>query len=211
MNPRLQVEASFYLRNKLETRGRFTSYWHQLDELIRLNPENILEIGVGDRFMSKYLRDRGGMQVTTLDIDAALQPDVAGSVLAIPFAEGSFRAVACFEVLEHLPYDQFGTALAEIRRVSNRHVVLSLPDARRVFRIQGRLPWIGRFQKMTSFLPGLKPPGLPPDGYHFWEIGVRGYALDQIQSHIEHVGFRILRTYQNYDYVRHRFFVLEKR
>ena len=55
----------------------------------------MLEIGIGNGFVSKYLKERK-IKVTTVDIDERLNPDIAGSVLELPFAKGSFDVVACY-------------------------------------------------------------------------------------------------------------------
>lgn len=63
---------------------------------LSLNPGELLEvgIGIGNGFVSRYLRDRG-VNVTTLDIDKDLKPDVVGAVLDIPFPKASFQVVMC--------------------------------------------------------------------------------------------------------------------
>jgi hypothetical protein len=50
-----QVEPAHYLKS-YDTKGRFISYWHQIDEIFKLSPENVLEIGIGNRFVSDYLK-----------------------------------------------------------------------------------------------------------------------------------------------------------
>lgn len=41
---------------KYNYKSRWISYWHQIDEVLNLNPKNVLEVGVGDRIISKYLK-----------------------------------------------------------------------------------------------------------------------------------------------------------
>ena len=82
--------------------------------------------------------------MTTLDIDPALKPDITGSVLSIPLGDKAFDAVGCFEVLEHLPYEEFPKALSEIRRVCSGRAVLSVPDHTPIYRFNIELPLIGR-------------------------------------------------------------------
>jgi len=81
-----------------------------------------------------------GYNITTLDIDPRLNPDVAASVTVIPFADNSFDVVACYEVLEHLPYENFKKAIREIFRISNSYAILSLPDASRVYSLYVQVP-----------------------------------------------------------------------
>lgn len=47
--------------------------------------------------------------------------------LALPFFDGAFSAVVCMEVLEHLEIEDFPIALAELRRVCARQLIISVP------------------------------------------------------------------------------------
>jgi len=51
---------------------------------------------------------------------------VQGSALGLPFRDGAFELVLALEVLEHLPDPEAG--LAELVRVSRRHVLVSVPN-----------------------------------------------------------------------------------
>ena len=50
-----QVESNHYYKEAYDTKDRFISYWHQINEIIMLNPDSVLEIGIGNGFLSKYL------------------------------------------------------------------------------------------------------------------------------------------------------------
>ena len=90
-----QVKRDYSYKITYDTKERFCSYWHQIHEVLSLkNPGEVLEVGIGNRFVSRYLRDRG-VNVTTLDIDKDLKPDVVGAVLDIPFPKASFQVVMC--------------------------------------------------------------------------------------------------------------------
>lgn len=203
----IQVDASHYFDLSYDKKGRFNSYWHQIDEILRTQTTNVLEIGKGNGFISNYVGQMG-VSVTTLDIDSELHPDALGSVLQVPFKDGAFDLVVCYEVLEHLPFQHFTEGLAELRRVSKKKVVISVPDASRAYKVAGRLPGVRNFNWLVK-VPNVKPPVLVPGGEHFWEIGVKGYPLNRIQENIEASGFDIKRSYRVFEYVRHRFFVLE--
>lgn len=99
----------------------------------------MLEIGIENGFVSKYLKERK-LDIITLDIDKRLNPDVVGNILNIPFADESFDVVVCYELLEHLPYDNFYKAISEIFRVCNSYTLLSLPDINRVYRFDVQIP-----------------------------------------------------------------------
>lgn len=201
-----QVAPDHYLKASYDTKERFVSYWHQIDELRALGPASVLEVGIGNGFVSSYLRARG-LAVTTLDFDERLEPDVVGSVLEMPFEDGAFSAVACFEVLEHLPYDQFAPALREMRRVAAEHVVLSLPNAKKVYRFELEMRHVLEVRALIP-RPRLALPEHTFDGEHYWEIGTAGHAEDEVRRVIERAGFAVERAYRVFEFPYHHFFVL---
>ena len=197
-----------YFNKNYDSKGRFCSYWHQINEIILLKPKEVLEVGIGNGFVSKYLKERG-VNVTTLDIDKRLNPDAVGSVLQIPFNDESFELVVCCETLEHLPYKHFSKALCEICRVSKSYVILSLPDLSRVCRFGIYLPKIVKLNILIP-LPRLKPLVRGFKGGHYWNIGTAGYPLQQIKKKIRKAGFKLERCYRVFEIPWHRFFLLKK-
>jgi len=168
----------------------------------------VLEVGIGNGFVARYLKEKG-INVTTLDVAHDLRPDVAGSVLAIPFESGSFDVIACYEVLEHLPYENFAKSFEELARVSRRYVLLSLPDVTTIYRINIELPRIKPIKRLIPHpFPGTTNHKF--DGYHYWEIGKTGYPLKKIRFDIIRSGFNIIKTYRVFEFCYHRFFLVEK-
>jgi len=203
-----QVTPDHYTGLSYDSKERFISYWHQINEIILLKPVRVLEIGIGSGFVSRYLKEHK-LNVTTLDISHDLYPNVAGSVLAIPFNDESFDVVSCCEVLEHLPYNKFSNALKEIRRVSQKYVVLSLPDVTTVYRVHIEPPRIKPIKILVNH-PFHRPVDHVFDGEHYWEIGKKGYSRKQIELDITNSGFSIINAYRVYEFYYHRFFILEK-
>jgi SAM-dependent methyltransferase len=198
-----------YYRFDYDIKERFCSYWHQIDEVVASKPKNVLEIGIGNGIVSSYLAKRG-IEVVTLDVDPALGSDVVGSALGIPFVEGAFDVVACYEVLEHLPYPDFRKALDEIRFASNGYVVLSLPDRTgRAYRFLVQIPRLGEIKKHIT-LPRWRALPSRYDGQHYWEIGTGDYSAGRIISDIQQAGFQVTKNYRVFEYPYHHFFVLQK-
>lgn len=195
-----------YFDVEYDSKARFASYWHQISEIISLSPANVLEIGIGNRVVSNYLRSRG-CEVTTLDIREELSPDIVASVLDMPIDDGAFDVVACYEVLEHLEYGCFGKALREMRRVCARKTVISLPDQGGALRALLKVPFVREKRLMIPY-PRLRPPAL--EAYHKWEIGRKGYPLRRVVSDMESARFALERTYRVFENPVHRFFVLKK-
>jgi SAM-dependent methyltransferase len=203
-----QVDADHYFSRDYDTKERFCSYWHQVDEVFRLNPGHVLEIGVGNGFASDYLRRRK-IHLVTIDIDRGLRPDVIGTVLQLPFKGNSFDVVACCEVLEHIPYSLLTDGLSEIHRVCRNSVVLSLPDPCRRFHvgfhIRNSVKLDGSLQ-----LPGVDDSVHHFDGQHYWEIGRACYPLSRIVNDIISAGFSLRRTYRVPENPWHRFLIIDK-
>jgi len=205
---RSQVAPSFYFRKEYDNKWNFISYWHQINEIVSLQPESILEIGIGNSFVANYLKHRG-YNITTFDIDKGLSPDYVGSVLNVPFSNESFEVVACYEVLEHIPYEDFNKALSEVFRISKLYVILSIPDISRVYRFNVQIPKIGEIKKLIP-LPRIRKPIHKFDGQHYWEIGKASYPLRRIICDIEKAGFEIKKNYRVFEVPYHHFFILKK-
>jgi ubiquinone/menaquinone biosynthesis C-methylase UbiE len=138
-----------------------------------------------------------------------MNPDVVGSVLQMPFGDDSFDIVACYELLEHLPYGSISTALNEMCRVCWSYVVLSLPDATRAYRWYLQIPMIGVIKGAFS---SPRRTGLAHvfDEQHYWEIGNSGYSLERVLRDVSKAGFKGSKTYGPLENPYHRFFVLRK-
>jgi len=187
---------------------RFISYWYQKDEILKLNPASVLEIGIGNGFLSEYLKKRN-IKITTLDICKNLKPDIIASVTSVPTGDAKFELVACFETLEHLPYESFPKALSEIHRVCSKYVIMSLPDSERYCRLYLKIPKIHEV-KILARIRKIKMPEHQYDGQHYWEIGKSGYQLKAVLSKIKNAGFEIKKTYRVFEAPYFRFFILKK-
>jgi SAM-dependent methyltransferase len=204
-----QVEPSHYARPGYDYKGRFISYWHQIDEIVQQRPATTLEIGIGNGFVSSYLRERG-YAVTTVDHDRRLGPDITASVLALPLQDECFDVVACFEVLEHLPFEAVPQALSELRRVSRRSVLISIPDTSRAYPSQISVPKLGQFRFVLS-LPRIRLLRHRFDGQHYWVVGEDGYPMKRIEHELSRARLDVRRTYRPFENHGHRFFITERR
>lgn len=170
-----QVEKSHYDFTRYMSRARWQSLWHQLDEVLQLHPARVLELGPGGGVFKSMAR-LAGLSVETLDIDPELKPDHIGSATAIPLPDHSYDVVCAFQMLEHLPYEQSLLAFGEMVRVSRRHIVISLPDAKAVWRYTAHIPKLGVFDWLVP-RPFAQTQAHTFDGEHYWEINKKGYGL----------------------------------
>jgi ubiquinone/menaquinone biosynthesis C-methylase UbiE len=203
-----QVNPIQYDSQVYDSKERFISYWHQINEILSLKPKNVLEIGIGNGFVSKYLKSKG-LNIITIDIDERLKPDVVGNGFRIPFIDRTFEIVACYELLEHLQYQNFCPVLKELCRVSKRNIIISLPDVTTVYRLNIELPRISPIKILIPH-PLPRPVQHAFDGEHYWEIGKKGFSLKKIVGDIRKTGIKILKTYRVFEFYYHRFFVLER-
>jgi len=200
-----QVDRSHYGFKYLDKK-RWASIWSQLDEVIKLDPESVLEIGPGPGVF-KAVAKIYGVSVKTLDIADDLGADYVGLANQLPFKDKSFDVVCAFQMLEHLPYEEALVAFAEMVRVSKSNVLISLPDAREVWRYLCRIPKIG---EVEFFMP---KPFSPPkehvfDGEHYWEINKRGYSLEKILNDFGNIGV-LTKTFRVKENSYHRFLIFE--
>lgn len=143
---------------------------HQVHGVYQMRPTSILEIGIGNGFVSDFFR-KSGISVKTADINAALKPDIIAPLQELPQHMDGQRAdvVVCCEVLEHIPLEELPRNIAALRALGDR-LFLTLPNYRKTFGLAGLLripklkakPW-----SFTIDFPGRKR--LPPE--HFWEVG----------------------------------------
>ena len=208
----IQVNKKHYFHKKYDDLNRFISYFYQVDLTGDLNPKSVLEIGKGSGFFSDYMK-KLGYSVTTCDFDKDLNPDVVADVRKIPLADNSFDAVTAFEVLEHLPFEDFPKALAELKRVTSKYAIISLPYKSTGFELALKFPGVRTLFKRLFldifFRIPLKFGGIKVSGQHYWEIDARHYRLSRVRAEIaKHfkIAKEVRPTLNHYHY----FFVLEK-
>ncbi|MEP6391038.1 MAG: methyltransferase domain-containing protein [Halioglobus sp.] len=201
-----QVDAAHYDFFRYVTKARWSSIWHQLEEVAGLLPDSVLEIGPGPGLFKK-LAEIAGISVKTLDLDSELMPDYLGSAVDMPLISNSFDVVCAFQMLEHLPYKDSLASFKEMTRVSRRHVVISLPDARTLWRYHFRVPKLGGFD---FFIP--RPRIMSPihefDGEHYWEVNTRGYQLKKVLDDFSQFA-TLKKTFRVVDNTYHRFMIFE--
>ena len=215
LNP--QKNREHYFKPKYNSLERFISYFYQIDLVSPLVEDKakdaILEVGVGSGMASDYLK-KAGFSVVTCDFDPNLNPDHVADVRQLPFESGSFRVVTAFEVLEHLPFDEFEKALFEIKRVSSKYVVISLPYRSTGFEFVFKFPGARRLFGRSFFDLFLRVPlkfsGIKTSGQHYWEIDGYNYPLEKVIRTLKRHFAGIKKIKPVLDGYR-LFFVLEKK
>jgi len=202
-----QVDKEIYEFARYMSKARWASMWHQLDEVQKLNPESVLEIGPGPGLF-KVVATAFGLSVQTLDLDPELNPDHVGSATALPFSNSTFDVVCAFQMLEHLPYEYAIRAFGEMARVTRSRIILSLPDARRALQFKIYIPKLGTKDLLVP-RPAFRAKVHAFDGEHYWEVNKLGFSLEKVVRDFSNRA-RLLRTFRVYENPSHRFFVFEK-
>lgn len=207
-----EASASEYHDEEYESKERFCSYWHQIDEVRRSTDrltQNVLVVGKGSSFVDSYLL-RQNFKVSTLDIDPSLNPTFCASVLQAPFADHTWNTIVCCQVLEHLPFEHFHGALLELRRLltDDGTLILSLPDLSRSYRFSFQVPGLGEWKLLLDVpIPNILKKAWQFNGEHHWNIGNKNFPRDRIRKSILQTGFRIAREYAVFEMKWHRFFI----
>lgn len=202
-----QVNIDHYQFGSYMLKGRWISVWHQLDEMQKLKPRNVLEVGPGPGLF-KAVAAIFGFQVETLDMDPELKPDYVASVTAMPFPDSAYDVVCAFQMLEHLPYEVALQAFREMVRVSGRNVVISLPDAQPVWSYHFHIPRINTYQFLIPH-PFRKASKLESDPEHYWEINRPAYLLSRIIEDFSRY-ISLVNTYRVHENPYHRFFIFAR-
>ncbi len=208
MKEQVQVDPDHYRFDRYMSQARWNSVWHQINEVQALRPENVLEVGPGAGVFQQAAR-LYGLKVETLDLDPALNPDHVGGVTRMPLEDNAYDVVCAFQVLEHLPYEDSLRGFAEMNRVARRFVVISLPDAKKVWRFRIHVP---RFANRTFMIdkPFFKPRKHKFDGEHYWELNKEGFDLARVSKDLAAV-CTLCHTFRVFEFPYHRFFLFEKR
>ena len=205
MHTQKQVDKDAYSFEKYAEEERFVSYQAQLAEIMRTKPRSVMEVGVGDQVVGHYLKNNTPIAYTGVDIADDVGADVIAPVTKLPFPDKSFDVSCAFEVLEHLPFDQFQPALKELARVARTHVLISLPHFGPMLSLSLKVPFLAR-ARLAYKIPYPKTHVF--NGQHYWEIGKRNYPTSRIRAELERHG-RITQDFVPFGSPYHHFFTLE--
>jgi ubiquinone/menaquinone biosynthesis C-methylase UbiE len=180
---------------------------------MKLKPERVLEVGIGNGTVSNYLRN-AGLNIKTCDINPNLKPGVVSDIRKLPFDEKSFDLVMACEILEHIPFEDFEKALSELYKVSRKYVLISIPYITFHLDFALKIPKLRKILKKDFVRLFL---GFPlffykrkPFGGHFWEMGTKGYSKKRVMA-ILNKNFKILKEESPLLNSYHYFFLLEKK
>jgi len=184
---------------------RFISYSYQINSILELKPKSILEIGVGNGIVYNYLKR--SFDIVSCDINKSLSPDYVCDIRKLPFGYDKFNVAVAFEVLEHIPFEDLETALMELKRVSNKYVIISVPYAHLSLKglLNFKLPFTDKQIIIPRFWVKFKH-----SEEHYWELGTRGYSKKKMRNILKK-HFNIINSFHPILNPYHYFLILEKR
>lgn len=189
---------------------RFISYFCQIDSTIRFHPKTILEVGIGNKTVCNYLR-QFGYDVIACDLNKTLGPDEIADIRNLPFGDNKFDVVLACQVLEHIPFGDVPIALSELRRVSKKIVIISIPCSYfwAEFILNINVPFFYK-QIHTSLSIPFFIREFKKNDEHYWEMGRKNYSKRKIRKLLNKY-FTIKKEFRPILNPYHYFFVLEKR
>ncbi len=127
------------------------SEWHgrlvrHLAGLVPADATSVLDVGCGSGHLLRALERvplRAGLERARRALRHVPGLGVLGSAHALPFADDSFDVVVCTEVLEHLEDPVLAGAVAELKRVCRRVLLVSVPNGEPRLRNAVRCPRCG--------------------------------------------------------------------
>lgn len=97
-------------------------------------PSHVLDVGCGLGYYGKFLRAHGydwvGVEIKASDCAELAHQNLPHRHVdgqSLPFADQSFEAAICIEVLEHI--DEPKKFLAEVKRIAPKRLLVSVPNA----------------------------------------------------------------------------------
>ncbi len=160
------------------------------------NGAKVLDIGAGDGYLGKLIKDNKNAQVVCLDIsevaltrakEKGLETVVGDLEKELPFEPKSFDYVIATEIIEHISFSE--ELLMEMSRVAREYILVSIPNsAHWTYRIQ---LLFGAFPRQWAFHPR--------EHLRFWSIGDFKKTLSGVGLHAEEIragsGRRYLRDW----------------
>ncbi|NQU98292.1 class I SAM-dependent methyltransferase [Candidatus Woesearchaeota archaeon] len=202
---KINSEKDIYVGNYLDL-NRWISYFSQINHVLSLKSKKILNIGIGDNTITTVLKNFG-YEVTTCDLNKKLSPDIVADIRKLPFKKNGFDLVLCFEVLEHIPFEDFRNTLIGINNITKKYLIISLPQPSLLFSFLIKIPLFKQFAfyfKLPLFIKHKY------NGEHYWEVEKIGYSRKRIKEEIKKSGFKILKEENPKFTPNFLFFVLEK-
>ncbi len=212
---------------------RLQSHLMQIYLALRIKPEKILEVGIGNKLVSSTLKNY--CDVITADIDKSLEPDfildISNSKDFDQFNDNSFDLIIICEVLEHVPYENLDSILKFLRRITKKYVIISVPNQKNIYKLTlfkrgyDNKIFSPYFRLLNLFIEVINRFGtvlaeihykvmkknrkFKFDGEHYWELGIENYTLEKFVNQVQKY-FKVIKQGRIRENFYHHFFLLKK-
>jgi SAM-dependent methyltransferase len=130
---KVPYEEETWKRYREEIEKRM-AYYREVISLIPSDVKSILDVGCGEGTFLNMLTSLGrASMIVGLDVSETALKYIEGQKIrasagGLPFRNGSFDLVTCLETLEHLKQEVFIRAIEEIKRVTKKYIIVSVPN-----------------------------------------------------------------------------------
>ena len=212
---------------------RLQSHLMQIYLALKINPEKILEIGIGNKLVSSTLKNY--CDVITADIDESLKPDfildISNSKDFNQFNNNSFDLIIICEVLEHVPYANIDSIFESLRRITKKYVLISVPNQKNIYNLTlfkrgyDNKIYAPYFRLLNLFIETINRFGpvlakihykmkkkkrkFKFNGEHYWELGIENYTVEKFENQIQK-HFKVIKQGRIKENFYHHFFLLKK-
>lgn len=214
--PHAPIVLDQVVSEKTINKGKFLSKEHSESYLCQMqtirslkNVKSILEIGPGEGFAARNLREVG-YEYQTLDFEDAHEPTIRADFQSFDpnTITQRYDLTCAFQVLEHFPYHEFSKHIKTLRELSRNYVFISLPYSCRGFSIKLNVQ-NGQKERLTKQFDFYVRTNLPnrkyreeyknefPWAVHYWEIGRKGFSLKKVLKDIESCGLNIQERFHS--------------
>ena len=170
-----------------------------IKEVTKYNPTSILEIGPGEGTVRNVLKPFVP-QYETFDLNAKLNPTHLGDIRTLNNKlNGQYDCVIAADILEHIPFEDLGKALQNIRVYLKEDGVALITIPHRAWFIfwmtwlLGYRHFLWRFPDWVRTLyqrfRGRRVNPIDPN--HLWEIGDGKHKVKSVEEVMKNAGFKI--------------------
>jgi ubiquinone/menaquinone biosynthesis C-methylase UbiE len=130
------VDKHAYTINNFFANPDHQQRYEQLIKFIPNDAKTLIDVGCGPGSFLCYLKKRReitalGLERSSNNIEIARSlvdvPLIQADIQKCPFNDNSFDVVCCFEVLEHLPFNIYESAIKEIYRITKKWIIITVP------------------------------------------------------------------------------------
>ncbi|MEJ2050458.1 MAG: hypothetical protein P8Y60_11600 [Calditrichota bacterium] len=213
--PNLEGKEHYFNREYMRP-ARLLCYIDQITALSKLSKssDTILEVGKGNGYFSHFVGTYFKQPVKTVDIVSDLNPDFCADISRREFTLPEiFDIGVCFEVMEHIEWEQLGIVVENLRKYVRRYLIISVPDANFFLQLKLNRFFLNYIPlNLTLSIPRFFKNKRTIVNNHFWEMGIYN-SKRRITSKIlinEIFGFEnVLSHYRGKHFPGHHFFILK--